>query len=140
MERFHERYKLVDVIHSTQSNSAENGSWKKVENTGEIVAIINTGLIASGGHLDAKMQQANTAAGGGAKDITGAAITRLTATDDNQCILISVHTKNLDDGFLWVRLVITPASAQAFLGGQVFFGPVATMPAADNDYSEEVVI
>ena len=140
MERFHERYKLVDVIHPISSSSAQDGSWKKVENTGEIVAIINTGAIASGSHVDAKMRQANTAGGGGAKDIANAKITRLTATDDNQCILISVHTKNLDDGFLWVQLIITPAGTASLVSGLVYIGPVATMPAADNDYSEEVVI
>lgn len=84
-----------------------------------------------------KVVQATDSAGTGSKDITSAAITALTATDDNKQVLIEVQTAKLDinNGFNYVACTTTLTGGSATVGHSVFYGinpkvaPV-TQPAA----------
>lgn len=64
---------------------------------------------ATDGVVDMKLQEAQDASGTGAKDITGAVITQLSATDDNQQAAIEINGAKLSDGFRFVRAVVTIA-------------------------------
>ena len=70
---------------------------------------INMG--ATDGVLDAQVVQATAAAGTGSKNITGAAITQLSATDDNKQALIEVQVSKMDinNDFRYVAITITAA-------------------------------
>ena len=139
-QRFHECYELKAKIDPASRTSVVNGGWIAMKGDQEIIAIINVGAIASSGTVDAKLQQANTAAGGGAKDIDDAEITQLGATDDNVTLLISCHAQELDDGFRWVRLAITPATAASIVGANVFTGYPRRKKAGTSNYEEVIVV
>ena len=90
---------------------------------------------ATDGVLDVQVKQATAAAGTGTKVITGAAITQLSATDDNKQVLIEVQSNQLDinNGFRYVAITITAAGTTTlyaeFRGLNPKSAPV-TQPAA----------
>jgi len=94
---------------------------------------INMG--ATDGVLDAQVVQATAAAGTGSKNITGAAITQLSATDDNKQALIEVQVSKMDinNDFRYVAITITAAGTTTlsceFRGLNPGKAPV-TQPAA----------
>ena len=76
---FSERNQILDVLHAaSQGAGTVNGNWVKADRHERIVCIADVGVISASGTFDLKLQQANTSGGGGAKDITGKAITRFT--------------------------------------------------------------
>lgn len=74
--------------------------------------------------INAKVVQATAAAGTGSKDVSGAAITQLGATDDNKYALIEVQTDKLDinNAFHYVSLTFTATGGSATTGAVLFFG------------------
>jgi len=94
---------------------------------------INMG--ATDGTLDAQVKQATAAAGTGSKNITGAAITQLSATDDNKQAIIEVQTSKLDinNDFRYVAITLTASGTTTlsceFRGLNPDKAPV-TQPAA----------
>ncbi len=80
-----------------------------------IMAIVQAGTLGASATLDAKIQQATSAAGAGAKDITGKAITQLTqvGTDSDKQAVINLFADELDinNGFTHVQLSITVGTA-----------------------------
>jgi hypothetical protein len=87
--------------------------------------------------LDVKLQQATDSSGTGVKDIIGAAVTQIAATDDNKYVAIDVEPAMLDiaNDFDHARLLITvgDGTAGAYVAGFVILRhrhmPV-TQPAA----------
>lgn len=77
------------------------------------VILISVGDMAAGATLDADLEQAQDAAGTGAKAITGKSITQLTQAggDGNQVVIIELRSEELDpdNGFEYINLEITPA-------------------------------
>ena len=103
------RLGLVDVINpSSQAAGTATTGWISMASVGAVLAAIQVGALGASATVDAKFQQATSAAGAGAKDITGKAITQLTkaGTDDNKQVLMSVRAEDLDfnNGFTHVRL------------------------------------
>lgn len=96
------------------------------------------------GTLDAQVVQATDAAGTGSKNVAGAVITQLGATDDNKQVSIEVQTAHLDinNDFHFVAITLTEAGSTAQLLSCVFKGvnpgiaPV-TQPVA---YSQQVIV
>ena len=143
-KRLHECAPIVDVIHADSASAAVNGGWVDMQQAEEILFLINVGDIASGGTVDAKVQQAKTSSGGSAKDISGAAITQLTQADgDSDSVVgISVHVEKLDiaNDFRYARLTVTPASAAAeFAAIALHFG-IGYEPGDESEYEELVVV
>jgi hypothetical protein len=107
--------------------------WVDASKCEEILAVISTGALGANGTVDAKMQQATSAAGAGAKDIANKAIAQLTqagSDKSNKQVLIDLQAQELDvqNGFQFVRLSVTTATAASqlsavLLGSMSRFGP-----------------
>lgn len=117
-----EQITLLTTVDPISSSTAVSSAWVSVAEVARILAVIQTGLIAATGTLNAKLEQATSGAGAGAKDVTGKAITQLPDTGDNKQALINCRVEELDiaGGFSFVRLTITPAVAAALIAGAVY--------------------
>lgn len=64
-------------------------------------------------NVTAKVTQATSSAGAGAKDVTGATITAVTSSTDNVIVTIDLGPNALDgtNGYTWIRLEVTVAAA-----------------------------
>lgn len=97
--------------------------WIDMAKFGAIMAIVQAGTLGSSATLDAKLQQATSAAGAGAKDITGKAITQLTqaGTDSDKQAVINLFADELDinNGFTHVQLSMTIGTAASDAGAIV---------------------
>lgn len=120
--------------------------WISAANFQTFLAIVTAGDLGSSATLDAKIEQATSAAGAGAKDLTGALITQLTqaGTDSNKQALISFGSGNLDiaNAFTHFRLSMTVATAASDAGAIVLGGSPRLGPASSYDATsvDEVVI
>lgn len=117
--------------------STVTSGWIAAKNFNRFAALIAVGDMVATATLNAKLQQATDASGTGAKDITGKAVTALTAagTDDNKQAWINLHQDELDaqGSFTHFRLSMTLATAGADLAGYVFGLSPTYGPASDND-------
>lgn len=109
-----------------------------------IMALVQAGVTASGGTIDAKLEQAKTSGGGSAKDITGKAITQLTAANGNagpRDAIINCRSDELDvdNGFCYVRLTITCATAASLISGAILGHDARYQPADDVATVAQVV-
>lgn len=88
-----------------------------------IMAVIMVGDFVATGVANAKLEQATDAGGTGVKDVTGKAVTALTAagTDDNKQAIINCDQDDLDiaNSFTHVRLTVTLTTAGADMGAFV---------------------
>lgn len=89
------------------NNTTVASAWFSVQNARRLFALLNLGVTDT--TVDAKIQQATDSSGTGVKDVTGAAITQFSATDDGKAASIDLETDRLDhnNGFYYVRLLIT---------------------------------
>lgn len=102
-----------------------------------LMAIIMAGDLGAAATIDAKVEQATTAGGAGAKDVAGLGITQLTkvGTDDNKQALINIGSEDLDfnNGYRFVRLSVTVAVASSDMGAVVIgMNPRYGMPSASD--------
>lgn len=97
--------------------------WIDMQDWYAVLGLVSVGDFAATGVLNAKFQQATDAAGTGAKDVSGSAITPLTqvGAGDNKQALINLTTGDLDynNGYRFVRLSTTLTVAGADLGAFV---------------------
>lgn len=119
--------------------------WVSAANFESLMAIVMAGDLGTNATVDAKLQQATSSGGAGAKDISGTSITQLTqaGTDDNKQVVINLRGDQLDvaNGFSYVRLSITIATATSDGGGLLLGFNPRYAPATDNDATtvDEVV-
>ena len=110
-----------------------------------IMAIIMAGTLGSSATVNAKLEQATSSGGAGAKDITGKAITALTqaGTDSDKQAIINCNAEELDvdGGFTHVRLSVTVATATSDLAAIIVGGDPRHGLASDNDLAtvDEIV-
>lgn len=111
-------------------------TWVNMSTFAAIQAVVSTGMLSVGTTVNAKLEQAKDAAGTGAKDITGKAITPLTEAgdDDNVQAAINCRAADLDvnGGFTHARLTLTTAGADANTSALVFGFSPRYGTAADN--------
>lgn len=141
-----ERAGLVGVIDpDAYAASTVTTGWVAAKNFHSFLAVITAGDLGASATIDAKLQQATSAAGAGAKDITGKAIAQLTqaGADDNKQALINLRGEQLDvdGGFAFVRLSMTIGTATSDAGALLFGFDSRFGPATDNDATtvDEVV-
>ena len=88
-----------------------------------LLALVQTGALATGATVDAKLQQAQDTNGTGAKDVAGKSIAQLTQASNgaNRQALINLRPEELDvnNGFAFARLVVTVAAAAANTSAQL---------------------
>jgi len=110
----------------------------------QVMALVAAGVLGVSGTLDAKLEQAQDAAGTGVKDITGKAITQFVkASNDDDQAIINCRAEELDvaNGFSFVRLTLTVGTAAGLVFGSVWgLGP-RYGPASGNDLAsvQEIV-
>lgn len=125
--------------------------WVDMDDWDQVAAIVMVGVTATGATLDAEVQQATSAAGAGAKSISGKSITQLTkaGSDDDKQAIINVRAEELDtaNSYRYVALKMTPGdtanspdtaaidSAGVILG----FGPRYLAADADLASVDEIV-
>lgn len=134
MELPSERLALVGVIDPQDAaTTARNSAWVDMSKFHELLGVVLAGAVT--GTIDAKFQQATTSAGAGAKDIPGRAITQMAATDDNKQKLISLRHDHMDidGGFRYARLVLTPTGGTTNLAGAALLGCLARNTPVTND-------
>lgn len=137
-----DRAPLVGVINpQSLAPGAVSTGWVSMATLGSILATLYVGAIAATGTLDAKLEQATDAAGTGAKDITGKAITQLTDADDNKQVQINCRCEELDvaNAFTHVRLTVTAAVAASLVAAGVYGFDARYAPQADLSSVDEVV-
>lgn len=109
------------------------------------MGIAMAGTLGSSATFDASLIQATSAAGAGAKAITGKAGTQLTqaGTDSDKQVVLNVRAEELDiaNNFRFVALRITVAVATSDAGGVLLGFNPAHAPASDNDVAsvDEIV-
>jgi hypothetical protein len=111
----------------------------------EAMAIVMAGTLGSSATVDAKLLQATSSAGAGAKDITGAAITQLTdaGSDSDKQVIIQCKSGDLDvaNAFAFVALWIDVNVATSDVAGIILGLKPRHAPASDNDLAsvDEIV-
>lgn len=137
-----ERAALVGIVNpSSQGAGASSTGWVDCAKFRRLMALITTGVLGASATVDAKLQQATSSGGAGAKDITGAAITQLVkASNDNDQAVINLDTANLDttNSFRYVRLTITVGTASSITAGHLFGFDPFNGPASDNQVATVV--
>lgn len=97
--------------------------WIDMQDWFWLLALIMAGDLGTAATIDAKVEQATSAGGAGAKDIAGLTITQLTktGTDDNKQAQINIGTEDLDfnAGYRFVRLSVTVAAAASDMAAVV---------------------
>lgn len=102
----------------SQAAATVNTGWVSMAYFHSLVALIQTGVLGASATLDAKLQQATSAAGAGVKDIAGKAITQIVkASGDNKQAMIELRNTELDvnNGFAFVRLQLTVGTAASLV-------------------------
>lgn len=117
---------LIAVVGTINPTSQAAGTvttgWVAAADYEHLLAVLMVGALGASATVAAKIEQATSSGGAGAKDVTGLAITTIT-TGNNQQALINVDQNDLDinGGFAFVRLSVTVATA-ATLTSAVLFG------------------
>lgn len=115
---FAEETKVLGAIAPASHTTAQSTDWLPVSGFERVAAIISVGAIAATGTLDAKLRVATSAAGAGAVDLTGKAITQLADDDDDMTLLIEARADEMS-AYTHVQLVVTPATAASIVGAVV---------------------
>jgi hypothetical protein len=114
---------LATLDPGNQAAGVVSTGWVALNTHHGLLALVQTGALATGSTVDAKLQQALDTSGTGAKDVAGKAITQLTQASNgaNRQALINLRPEELDvnNGFAFVRLVVTVATAAANTSAQL---------------------
>ena len=114
---------LATLDPGNQAPGVANTGWVPLSTHHVLLALVQTGALATGATVDAKLQQAQDTNGTGAKDVAGKSIAQLTQASNgaNRQALINLRPEELDvnNGFAFVRLVVTVAAAAANTSAQL---------------------
>lgn len=127
------------------SANTYTSNWVDMNDWEAGMAILLLGDLGTGATVDAKLEQATNGSGGGAKDISGKAITQLTqaGSDGDKQAIINFRRDDLDiaNNFTHVRLSATNGTEAMDACGVVLgFFPRYNV-ASDNDLAsvDEIV-
>ncbi len=142
-QRFTEvNYPLDQLPPEDFGPGTNNGAWVSLRDYHRAVALLHVGVITATGTVDFSLEQAQDAAGTGAKAITGKAITQLTQAggDGDQIVAIELRTEELDvnGGFEYVRAVLVTGTAAALVSN-ILLGIVPRFPPVPVTNWSEVV-
>lgn len=132
-----ERVALVGVIDpDNYSANTYLTEFVPVAKFRRVMAVISVGTMETNSVVAAKLQRASDAAGTGAEDISGAAITNLTAagTDsDKQSIINYLTDSEAGDDKMFIGLSVTVSVAASDMSGHLFGFDPFNAPASDAD-------
>lgn len=132
-----ERAAIVGVIDpDAYSANTYTTDYIPLKNFGRFMAVVMAGDLGSSATLDAKLVGYTSAAGAGATDITGSAITQLTqaGSDSNKQAVINLNTDSLaGTNLTHFRLSVTIGAATSDAGAIVFGFDPRSAPASDGD-------
>lgn len=114
--------------------------WVDVGDFHTIMATVMVGTLGASATVDAKLEQATSAAGAGAKDITGAEITQITQagtdqSDTEAIISLQADALDVDNAFRYVRLSVTVGTATSDVAGYIVGVGSRVGPASDANAS-----
>lgn len=98
---------LATVDPDNYAASTQTSDWVDAGDFAQLLAIVAAGAVGAGGSVDAKLRQATSSVGAGAKDITGKAITTLSTSDAQAVINLMPAELDLDGKFRFVQLSVT---------------------------------
>lgn len=121
---------MAVIAPQTLADAAASSNWASLAGLRRVLFTVLVGPTDT--TVDARLQVATSAAGAGATDMPGKAITQLGATDDNTQAQLELHAGELA-GYSHVRLVVAAGdgAAGALVAGVGFaagarFGPAST--------------
>lgn len=123
---------LATIDPVSQAAGTVTTGWVSAANFERFLAVVQTGVLGASATVDAKLQQATTSGGAGAKDVTGKAITQIVkASGDNKQAIINLRAEELDtnNGFAFVRLSVTVGTAASLVAAQLLGGVARNLPA-----------
>lgn len=127
-QKLSEGLSLLDFFSPTSQAAATvtTAAWIAVANHQLLAALIVTGVLGASATLDAKVRQAQDAAGTGAKDIAGKALVQIVkASGDNKQAWINFRPSDLDqlNGFGFVQVSLTVGTAASLIACYLFSLP-----------------
>ena len=125
--------KLGTIDPVSQAAGTVTSGWISAADFERFVATIQTGVLGASATVDAKLQQATTSSGTGAKDVTGKAITQIVkASGDNKQVDINLRAEELDTngGFNYFRLSVTVGTATSLISAMIQGGVPRHFPAS----------
>jgi hypothetical protein len=134
---------LTSIAPISQGVGTVTSGWIPVTNAHQLIALIQTGVLGASATVDAKLQQATSAAGAGAKDLTGKAISQIVkATGDNKQAMINFRASDLDvtNGFTYVAIVMTVGVAASQVAALLLSNPRFQPAEAYNNASVVQVV
>ena len=126
---------------SGAAGTAQNGDWVDMAGYERVTFLVQTGVAGDTATIDAKVQQASSSTGTGAKDVTGAAITQRAAhatNNDKLVLAVTVSAPVLDEGFQFVRIVVTSGVAASLVSAVGILYRGGDQPAKDKGLTEDV--
>lgn len=103
---FTEEYALVATIDpQTLDNASATSDWVDMSMYNRAVFAVCVG--ATDTTVDAKLQSATASDGTGAADMTGKAVTQLTATDDNKQVVLEIRAEEMPADTSYCAVVVT---------------------------------
>ncbi|KKN71033.1 hypothetical protein LCGC14_0424500 [marine sediment metagenome] len=138
------KFRIQDVIDpDAYAAGTEVTDWLPAADYANHMSLISVGTMAATSTVDAKLEQAQDAAGLGAKDIANKAITQLTAAgaDDDKQAIINLRPDELDtiNDFTHFRLSVTTAVAASDSAAYVFGTDARYEPETDATSVDEIV-
>lgn len=138
---FHERNLVGYIAPQLVDAASVNSGWLAIGDARRLTALVAVG--ATDTTVDAKLQAATDASGTGAADISGAAITQVTATGDNRFVSIDLDTSKLAaTSNTHVRLLVTAGdgASGAYVAAFVLRSARHAPPTQPATYAEKVVV
>lgn len=116
-----EKIAILDTIDpASRGAGTVTTGWIAASDFAQFLVELWVGAMTATGTLDMKLEQATSSGGAGAKDITGKAITQLTAagTDSNKQVLVNLqrHELDINNNFTHFRASVTVATAASIYG------------------------
>jgi len=136
------RASVVGIIPPQSATTVQSTGWILSTGFHNFLAIVQSGAITASGLIDAKIQQATSSGGAGAKavyqnnntSLAAKAITEWTAAANaSSQALINLRGEDLDiaNGFIYINFSITPSVASAYIAG-LLMGFDPRQLSADN--------
>lgn len=117
--------------------------WVDASKFDNLMAVILLGAMTTNATFNAKLIQSEAAVGSSPIDVAGKAVTELTkaGSDDNKQVIINLRGDELTEGYRYVALSITTATAATIAGAAILGFNPNYGPASDYDLAsvDEIV-